>query len=79
MTEKTILDHIHDTFVQPEIEYRKTTGKLSDDFRIFECRILLPQDQSPIVPIVQFNNEVGWRTRDYCLAPGVENKAGEPI
>jgi len=48
---------VDSTFVQPEVERRRQTGQLPDDFKIRQFRILMPKGQEAIV---QFNDEIDW-------------------
>lgn len=55
-----IWQEIHHTWVEPELEKRRASGNLPDDFKIRECLITLPKGYSAVVA---FNNEFGWRAK----------------
>lgn len=55
-----IWQEIHNTWVEPELEKRRASGNLPDDFKIRECLITMPKDRAAIVA---FNNEFGWRAK----------------
>jgi len=60
--------NIDSLFIQPEIDRRQRAGMLPDRFRIRQCLIRLPKGRPPIV---EFNNEFGWRVKPQ-LAPTVD-------
>lgn len=68
-------DQINSLWIIPEIERRKTIGKIADGFRILRCLVRLPAGQQPIV---EFNDEIRWiaRTRK---PKGTAFAAGDPI
>jgi hypothetical protein len=51
------LNYVHNTYIQPEIDRRRHSGQLRDTIKVWECLVRLPAND---VPIVQFNDEVGW-------------------
>jgi hypothetical protein len=54
---KNFWNQVHENYVQPEVEHRRTLGEIDDNFRIREFRILMPKDQPHIV---EFNEEISW-------------------
>lgn len=48
---------VDSTYVQPEVERRRQSGQLLDDFKIRQFRILMPKEREAIV---QFNDEIDW-------------------
>ena len=57
---QNLFNQVHTLWVEPEIEKRRQEGRLSHDFKISKCLILLPQDQTPIV---SFNEEISWTAK----------------
>lgn len=73
---QNFFSHLHELWIQPEIDRRKTEDRFPDGFQIRECLIRLPKDGSPIV---EFNDEFGWKTESPELAPGIQMEIGKPI
>jgi hypothetical protein len=73
---QNFFNHTHDLFIRPELDTRKLENRLTDDFRIRECLIRLPQNKPPIV---EFNNEFGWDLENPELAPGITLEPGKPF
>lgn len=57
----------HDQWIAPELERRFGATGVPDNFKIRQCLILLPDIQKPIV---QFNDEFGWRVENPKLTEG---------
>jgi hypothetical protein len=53
--QKRIWEQIHKIWIEPEVEKRRSKGLITDEFKIRECRILFPKDESPKV---EFNDEI---------------------
>ncbi len=49
-----------DMWIKPELEKRKKNDQLPENFVISACLIKLPKDSDPIV---QFNDEIGWKMK----------------
>ena len=65
----------HRLWVEPELRRRYGDAGPPSDFRIIECRVLLPAGK---LPIVQFNDEVSWAAT--CKKPlGLAFAKGEPV
>lgn len=55
-----IWQEIHDTWIEPELEKRRVSGNLPDNFKIRECLITMPKDRAAVVA---FNDEFGWSAK----------------
>jgi hypothetical protein len=69
------MKQIHDMWIAPEVERRRAAGLLPDDFKIRTCLIKLPHDKPPII---EFNEQVGWRAEPR-MATGVSLTHGEAV
>ncbi len=67
--------HMHELYIQPEIDRRKAEGNLPDGFQIYDCLIRLPKGQPKIV---EFNDEIRM-TAIPKLAPGAEIEAEKAV
>lgn len=54
---RNFFNQIHELWIEPEIERRRQSASLPEDFLIRQCLIRMPSDKSPIV---EFNEEIGW-------------------
>ena len=72
---KNLFDDVHETWIGPEVERRRTAGKLPQDFAIRRCLIRLPDDS---VPIVEFNEEICWDALAK-IPEGTQPKVGDPL
>ncbi|GAB4377013.1 MAG: hypothetical protein Kow00121_25330 [Elainellaceae cyanobacterium] len=52
-----MFNQITNLYLMPEIKKRRDEGKLSNEFRVKQCLIKLPQNREPVV---LFNDEVSW-------------------
>src|SRR5688572_25887605 len=70
---RNILNTAHERWIEPEIQRRRDTGALPEDFRIRQCLIRLPVGAPPVV---EFNDEIGWIAK---VDPVEDLTAGEPV
>jgi hypothetical protein len=72
---KTFFLEMHKHWIEPELSKRRENGSLPENFMIYRCLIRLPKSNPPIV---EFNDEIGWRAKPE-LAPGVSMEEGQTI
>lgn len=54
---KNVWQWVDTTYIQPEAARRRLSGEISEEFKLYQFRVLMPTGQAAIV---QFNEEVHW-------------------